>query len=525
MRAALYARVSTEEQAEKFGLAAQLEDLRAFAALRGHSVPDGAEFVDDGWSGAELARPALDRLREAARTGAVQVICVYDPDRLSRRLAHQLVLVEEFERAGVAVEFVTTPREDTPEGRLLLHVKSVIAEYEREKIRERTLRGKREKARRGLIPAGPIPYGYRADSRQPGRLVVHEDEASVVRMLFRWLVEERRSIREITAELRHLGIAPPRGPAWARSSVRRIVTGEVYAGRAWFNRRARTHAGVSLRQAAEWLPIPVPAILPPGVFERAQAQLARNREIRSGRPGRRAYLLKGLLRCGACGRRYAGIPSHGRRYYRCAGRDRLAWPDRCRAPRLAAEAIESLVWETVTAVLRQPGLLAEKVAAYRTRIGPREVEIQSEAASLERQLAEAARHEGKLLDLYLDDALRGPILADRLRAVQERKARLEDRLAVVRRQLANQAAEAARQDGVARYCELALEGLEALDEAGRRALLLALIDEVVVRPRALEIRGVLPGRWLPSVGDHNRAESQEIRPGYDPTEFLVSVPI
>lgn len=118
IRSALYARVSTEEQAGRFGLAAQLHELRAVAARKGYIVPAGAEYVDDGYTGADLERPALSRLRDAVRAGAYGLVLVHDPDRLSRRLPHQLLLLEELERGGARVEFVTTPRETTPEGQI-----------------------------------------------------------------------------------------------------------------------------------------------------------------------------------------------------------------------------------------------------------------------------------------------------------------------------------------------------------------------------------------------------------------------
>jgi site-specific DNA recombinase len=171
----LYARVSTEDQAERYGLAAQLRELRAKAG------EPALEFIDDGVSGATLERSGLDRLREAARRSQLDRLLILDPDRLSRRLVHQLLLLDELKRHGVAVEFLRGSTEDTAEGRLLLNVQGVIAEYEREKIQSRTLRGKREKARRGLVVAS-FPYGYRPNPAAPGRLLVYEPEATVVRM-------------------------------------------------------------------------------------------------------------------------------------------------------------------------------------------------------------------------------------------------------------------------------------------------------------------------------------------------------
>ena len=206
---------------------------------------------------------------------------VHDTDRLSRSLAHQLLLLEEFERAGVRVEFATVTTDATPESTMLLQLKGMIAEYERAKIRERTMRGRREKARQGLRPGSTPPYGYRAATAAPGRVVVDEEQAGVVRMIFRWLVDEQRSARSIAVELRRLGeIQPQRGRVWAKSSVLRVLTNRAYIGEAFFNQREvvissrtgrKTHH--RLRPAAEWIPVAVPAIIPPELFEHAQHQL------------------------------------------------------------------------------------------------------------------------------------------------------------------------------------------------------------------------------------------------------------
>jgi len=180
VRAVLYARASTEDQAERYGLASQITVLREFSRRKGYEIV--AEFSDDGVSGATLDRPALTRLRDNVRAGGYQAVLAHAPDRLSRNLAHQLLLLEEFKKADCSVEFLTTPTEDTAEGRLLLNVSGVVAEFEREKIKERTLRGKREKARRGLVVAS-YPFGYKPDPAQPGKLVLHETEAEAVRLI------------------------------------------------------------------------------------------------------------------------------------------------------------------------------------------------------------------------------------------------------------------------------------------------------------------------------------------------------
>ena len=492
IRAAIYARVSTEEQGQKFGLTSQLTELRALAARKGYELAAGAEFVDDGWSGAELERPALTRLREAVRAGRVEVVLVHDPDRLSRRLAHQLLFTEEIERGGVRLEFQTTPREDSAEGRLLLHVKGVLGEYEREKIKERTLRGKREKARRGLLPSGPVPFGYRKDAT--GQLVIHGDEARVVRLIFRYLLDEQRSLRKIAEALERAGAPAPRGGHWVPSTVKRLAQSEVYAGHLWWNRWGWSGTTRRLRPEAEWIRIATPAIVPRHRLEQAQAQLTRNQTVFAGRPSPRFYLLRGLLRCGRCGRPWSSWPSHGRRRYRCTSRNRWFNAQSCDSPSRLADALEALVWETVTGALRQPALLASHLETYRTKLGVTDVEVRSEAAHLDRQLAALARQEQKLLELFLGDAVDSPAARTKLGEIATRRQALQARTVEIRARLVRADAEAARQDAVARYCRRALRGLKALTAEGRRQLLLALVDRVVVGEDQLEIHGVLPGR-------------------------------
>jgi site-specific DNA recombinase len=517
MRAAIYTRVSTEEQAQRFGLSSQLAELRALAARRGFTVPHGAVFEDAGFSGATLERPALERLRETVRAGMFEVVLVHAPDRLSRDLVQQLVVLEEIRHTGTRVEFLTSPAGDGPEGRLLEQIQAVVGAFERAKIKERTMRGKREKARRGLIVAGPVPYGYRPDRAAPGRLVPDDDEASVVRMLFAWLVEEQRSIRSITSELRRLGVRPRRARAFAPSSVRRILTSELYAGRAHFNRRQRTGsqtAGVQFRPVAEWIAVPVPALIPDELFQRAQAQLAQNQAHLIGRPPMHPYLLRGLLRCGRCGRRLAGMRSHGKPFYRCVGRDHLRPAGtRCDAPTIAAGRIEALVWETVVGVLRQPRVLVEKLEAYRVTLGAKEVEVRSQADHLARQIAAAERQADKLLSLYLDDTLALPGLRERLEAIQRQRAELEQQHQRALERLARQHGAKERTATLRRFCRQALRGLGRLTLDGRQALLAALLDQVVLRGGAIELHGVLPGPWMPvrPRPARNRSESLDDR--------------
>ena len=180
MKAALYARVSTERQGRDQTIDSQLTALRAWAVANGHDVSEDHVFCDEGLSGSRLDRPGLDRLRDAVRDGAVTIVAVLSPDRLARKYAYQVLLLEEFRRAGCAVVFLHHPISEDPNDQLLLQIQGAIAEYERAVLAERFRRGKLQKARAGQVLAGRAPHGYRYVRKQDGRLghlVIDEAEA------------------------------------------------------------------------------------------------------------------------------------------------------------------------------------------------------------------------------------------------------------------------------------------------------------------------------------------------------------
>ena len=235
MRAALYARVSTERQERFQTIDSQLAALRDWAATGGHEISDDFVFRDEGYSGSRLDRPGLDALRDAVRDGVVGIVAVLTPDRLARKYAYQVLLLEEFRRAGVEIVFLQHPISDDPNDQLLLQIQGAIAEYERAVLGERFRRGKLQKARDGHYQGGCAPYGYRYVPRQeavPGHLVVDEKEAALVRTLYGWLIDERTTIRQILKRLNAGPDVPRSGRhAWSPSLVHHILADPVYAGR------------------------------------------------------------------------------------------------------------------------------------------------------------------------------------------------------------------------------------------------------------------------------------------------------
>jgi site-specific DNA recombinase len=352
IQAALYARVSSDQQANVQTIASQLSALRERMRVDDCLPPAEREFIDEGWSGATLMRPALERLRDAAAFGGIDRLYVHSPDRLARKYAYQVLLIDEFQRSGVEIVFLNHAMGQTPEDDLLLQVQGMVAEYERAKILERSRRGKRHKAQTGQVSVlSGAPYGYRYVNVYEGagcaRYEIVEEQAQVVRQIFHWVGRERATIGEVCRRLATQRVATARGKSWwDRTTVWGILKNPAYQGQAAFGktrsgepqpclrpqRRQRLPVSQTITAVPpdQWQGIPVPALIEADLFAAVHDQLQENRErSRTHQRGAR-YLLQGLLVCKQCGYAYYGKPisrssakGHPRHYayYRCIGTD------------------------------------------------------------------------------------------------------------------------------------------------------------------------------------------------------------
>jgi site-specific DNA recombinase len=476
LRAAAYIRVSTEDQARHgYSLDAQREACRRRALEVGAQTV--AEYADEGVSGATLERPGLAALREACRAGVVDLVVCLDPDRLSRKLAHQMLLTEEFERAGVRLEFVNFDWQNTPDGRLFYALRGAIAEYEREKIKERTLSGKRQKARSGMMPIGAVPYGYRLES---GRLVAEPAEAEAVRLAFDLFLREDLGVNGVAARLTALGVPTRGGRPWNRATVRGMLRNPVYAGTFLY------------RQGGEVIPVPVPALVEPETWTNVQEKLAEARRLWSGW-SREKYLLSGLVTCADCGCTMHGAVRRGRK----GGRGRSYTCVRTQAGRLAqgcrpvkyvdADTLEAAAWERVTAWLDDPAAFAREL-----RDGGRVDELARDLARVREHLAAARKGvdnirralAGGLLDLDEGTAAALKDARARERALLARKKELERELAAAR----------ASEKGAREMLGQAKRWLKELDTLGfneKKALVRVLVRQVIVRGRGRDVEATL----------------------------------
>ncbi|MGI8412262.1 MAG: recombinase family protein, partial [Solirubrobacteraceae bacterium] len=322
---AIYARVSTDHQRAQGTIGSQVDELRELAAAGGLAVGSELVFCDEGISGATLVRPALERLRDRAGEGSFEVLLCHSPDRLARRYAYQVLLLDELARAGVEVIFASgDERSETPEGELLRQMQGMIAEYERAQIAERTRRGRLHRARSGS-PAvlGRAPYGYRYVRRcehADAYFEIDEVKAGVVREVFGRYAHEGQTLAAIADWLNESQTpTTTSGKAWHPSTVRGMLVNPAYRGEAAFGKTRVTGArGKATRRARQrgarqslapqrksapedsWTMIKVPAIIDADTFALARSRLEQGVRF-AARNAKKPSLLRGLLVCRECG--------------------------------------------------------------------------------------------------------------------------------------------------------------------------------------------------------------------------------
>ena len=465
---ALYARVSSEQQAEAHTMASQVAALRERVAADGLTVSEAMQFLDEGYSGATLVRPALERLRDVVAAGSVDRLYVHSPDRLARKYAYQVLLVDEFRRAGVEVIFLNRALGQSPEDDLLLQVQGMIAEYERAKIIERHRRGKRHAAHVGAVNVlSGAPYGYRYVTKYEGggqaRYEIIPDEARVVRQVFAWVGRDRLTIGEVCRRLTQAGEVTRTGKTvWDRSVVWGILKNPAYQGAAAFGKtrqeplrprlRAQRNRPVQPRRAVsisdvppeDWITIPVPALVEPEVFAAVQEPLQENK--RHARQSRRGalYLLQGLLQCQHCGYAFYGkrLSPSARKgkprayaYYRCLGTDayRFGGERLCQNTQVRTDLVDLAVWQEVCTLLAHPERLAEE---YRRRLQPETRAKRPPLATVEGQISQLRQGVARLIDSYAEGLIDKHEFEPRITRLRQRLARLEEQ----RQHLADEAA-------------------------------------------------------------------------------------
>lgn len=349
-RAALYTRVSTTGQEDGTSLQTQLDACRQYAADHGYTVV--GEYVEVHSGGELWERPQLTALRERVRQRQVDVIVAYALDRLSRAQRHWGVLLDEADRFGVQFEFVTEGFDQTITGTFISNARVYAAEVEREKIRDRTISGKRAKLAAGKPLRAKPAYGYAWDAER-GAWAIVEPQAGIVRRVYATLAAGG-SLIAIARTLTLEGVPPPgAGRQWWPATLAQIIKNPAYKGQpaAWrFRARKRT---LLRRDPADWIPLPAdwtPAIVDADTWEQAQRQVAGN-QIMAARNNRHAnaYLLRGIVYCDSCGRRlHCTYNVADYLYYVCEGHKHPVPICESRT-RISARWLDAVVWDDIRA--------------------------------------------------------------------------------------------------------------------------------------------------------------------------------
>ncbi len=510
LHVALYARVSSEQQAEAKTIESQVAEIHARIAADGFDLRTVGTFLDEGYSGSTLVRPALERLRDAAAAGEMDRLYVHCPDRLARNSAYQVLLVEELAHRGVEVIFLNRPLGQTPEDQLLLQVQGVIAEYERAKFLERSRRGKRHAAQEGRVAIlCHAPYGYRSISKHEGggeaRFELLFEEARMVQQVFSRVGQDRCTINEVCRRLPQAGVRTRTGKEyWDHKTIWDMLKNPAYKGEAAFGKTHWVPNGPRLRvprgkpaqprrpfwgKAApkeEWITIPVPALVDAALFDAVQEQLEENwRRARIPQKGSR-YLLQGLLVCAKCGYASHGCTNDERNAsYRCSGSmslPRFGGKRRCWNKELRMDQTDAAVWQEVCHLLQEPERLEQE---YRRRL--QAPEQSPEPQGLDTQMGKLRRGIARLIDSYAEGFIDRQEFEPRVTRMRERLQHLETQLQRLKEEAEGEEELRLIVGRLEGFAAKVKDGLHTADFQTRREIIRALIKRVEIDEELIRV--------------------------------------
>ena len=517
--AAIYARVSSAQQREEHTIASQTAALMEFANSHDLEVPKEWVFEDEGFSGAILERPGLERVRDLAAEGQIQVVLVYAPDRLSRKYAYQILLIEEFARHGAETLFVRAAQGASAEDQLLVQFQGMIAEYERAQILERSRRGKRHRAQCGevsVLSGAPYGYRYRRKTDQgPASYEVIDGEARVVQRVYAMYSVEGLSIGEIARRLNAEGIPTRKHSArWERSVVWAMLRNPAYRGAAAFGktrvagrirvtRALRRRGGIVSsnsigheRPRAEWIEIPVPALVSEESFARAQELLYENK-LRSRRRTITPSIVQGLVSCQKCGyafsRTSTTTTTRKLHYYKCIGSDswrKLGGPV-CDNRMVRQDLLDQIVWTEVIRLLEDPTLIQQeldrRLAAARSSDPSKKRE-----QSLQRDLARVGKSIERLLTAYQEELLSLEQLRERMPSLRQREQTLRAEVQAIADQVTDRAAFLRLAETLAAFLGRLRSAADTLEVIERQRIVRLVVKDILIGDDTIVIRHCIP---------------------------------
>lgn len=499
--AAIYARVSTQRQAEEATIASQIDQLERFAAHNDFHIHAAHRFIDEAVSGKSLYRPGLTHLRDSVMTGDITTILCLSPDRLSRNLGVQQFLLAEWRQLNVQLIFVhNPPTGNTPHDQMLLNLQGVFAEYERTVISDRMQRGRRYQLQQGHSVPWPAPYGYnyrRASDQQGSRWEINPVQAPVVKQIFAWYTQDELSLDAITRRLNEQQIAGPKGGKWQAATVSRLLSQSGYQGIAYYGRKQQDFSGIGQprkqgigrlqrpryrqRPTEEWIEVSVPPLVDKVVWQQAQEKRQMNRQ-NAKRNSHRTYLLRGLLVCGVCGRPLQGRAQGAHTYYRCShgGKNRPVGVP-IHTCSLRGETVEAQVWAALGDLLRQP----EQIEAAWAEQRATETQSASQVSRWRQRQQELETQRHRLVDAYQNGVIELAQLTERQNPIVMELQTLQTRLAAVEKA-------AAVVVSLEQFTTQLEQALQATEMETRQKVIRLLIEQIVVEDNTLIIHHIVP---------------------------------
>lgn len=525
-KAVFYARVSTSLQEEKGTIDSQKNELIRQIKNDGNILVK--EYIDNGWSGARLDRPALDELRSDLKTDLFDAVYFLDSDRIARDVSYQNIIIAELLKYNKDIIIKGKNYIHNPENKFSLTVLGAVNELEKAKIIERTMRGRREKARKGAVVDNGNMYGYKhikKTDKRDGYYEIHPIQAEIVRFLFETYAHSDVSLNGLVCMLEKKGVKTYTGKSyWKSITIRNILKNTTYYGEHHFNKTERLEpleekvrysknvkGRVRIRDKESWIMVPVPPIIARELYDEAQLRLERNKKTK--RNGGEKYVLSGMVKCGVCNQIYIGTEWKGVKYYKCNQRDkRYNHFNRedlvdCKNKAINGLYIENIIDQSIKEKILKPNIIKKYIDILRTTKMAGKASLVKRQEAVSTAIISIENKKKRVLDLYADSVLSKNEYIEKIGGIeQELSAYYKEK-----EELNHKISLLDKKSGVAvsinQICKKMKKNYKKLGLEGRKFIVQKLISEIVLyrneQQNKVIIRGFLPLEANGSVSSSN----------------------